>query len=110
MLAQSLAIVALILVMSFMFLRAKKAAWAILALPLLSVSLFYLLGFAFYSTFGGELSRVMLKATGAGLVFGIICCALLMRAIPVKKLRLMYMVGCVLFLIALAIAYANYII
>ena len=108
MIGQSFAIIILILVMSFMFLRAGKRAGAVFALPLISVSLFHLLAYALQRPF----MQTALPVKGLhvamdiiGLLAGLWCCLRLSRAISVKKLRHTYFAGCAVFLTALAAAY-----
>lgn len=111
MVGQSFAIIAVILVMSFMFLRAGRRAGAIFALPLISVSAFHLIGYAIHKMLvQSELPTVSLHIAidAAGLLVGVVLCWILSRAITVKKLRYVYFISCAVFLAALTIAYVNY--
>lgn len=109
MIAQSFAIIAVILVMAFMFLRTGRRAGALFTLPLISVSAFHLLGYAIYWVFvaspiSAEYLHVALDVFG--LVVGTMLCWILSRAINVKKLRYVYFLSCFVFLALLTIAYA----
>lgn len=111
MVGQSFAIIVLILIMSFMFLRAGKRAGMLFALPLISVSLFHLLGFAVSHIFAkstASAAGIHVTADVTGLFTGLLFCLILSRAIGVKKLRYTYFAGCALFLTALAAAYIRY--
>jgi len=108
MIGQSFAIIILILVMMFMFLRAGKRTGAVFTLPLVSVPLFHLLGFAVQRPFiQSGLPTVGLHITMdvIGLSCGLFTCWVLSRAIGVKKLRYTYFLSCAMFLSALAAAY-----
>lgn len=110
MIAQSFAIIAVILVMSFMFLRTGRRAAAIFALPLISVSVFHLLGYAAHWAFvaGGFPARYLHVALDvAGFAAGTVICWILSRAIAVKKLRYVYFFSCVIFLALLSVAYVT---
>jgi len=108
MIGQSFAIIILILVMSFMFLRSGKRAGAVFALPLITVPLFHLLGYAVYRPFLGSGISIVgfhVAMDTAGLLCGLLACWILSRAIGVKKLKYTYFAGCATFLSALAAAY-----
>lgn len=110
MIGQSFAIVAVILVMSFMFLRTGRRAGALFALPLVSVSAFHLLGYAVYKMLvQSELPTQSLHVAldVAGLIVGLTLCWILARAINVKKLRYVYFISCAVFLTALTMVYIN---
>lgn len=111
MVGQSFAIIAVILVMSFMFLRSGRRAGAIFALPLISVSVFHLIGFAVHRMFvQSELptSSLHVALDMAGFFVGALLCWILSRAILVKKLRYVYFISCTVFLAALTVAYINF--
>lgn len=105
---QSSAIIAVILVMSFMFLRSGRRAGALFALPLISVPLFHLVGVAVYrflvqSEFPTAALHIGIDITG--LVLGLVLCGILARAISVKRLSNVYFICCAVFQGALATAY-----
>lgn len=111
MIGVSIAIVALILVMAFMFLRSGRRAGALFALPLISVSTFHLLGYAAYKLLvKSELPTVSLQITidAVGLAVGLVLCWVLARAIDLKILRYTYFACCAVFLTAMFYAYVNY--
>lgn len=110
MISQSFAIIAIILVMSFMFLRTGRRAGALFALPLVSVSTFHLLGYAVHKVLvQSELPTQSLHIAldVAGLAVGLTLCWILARAINVKKLRYVYFISCAVFMAALTIVYIN---
>lgn len=111
MIGQSLAIIAVIMVMVFMFLRSGRREITFFVLPLISVSLFHLLGAAVYRWLAeSEFSTMTLYCAIdiAGLIAGILSCAFLSRAIVNKRIRIVYLVCCVVFLTALTVAYVLY--
>lgn len=111
MVGQSFAIIVIILVMAFMFLRAGRRAGALFTLPLISVSVFHLIGVAIHHVF----SKSALPTVGLhmamdllGLAVGLILCWILSRAINPKKLRWAYFCSCAVFLALLTVAYINF--
>lgn len=111
MIGVSVAIVSLILVLAFMFVRAGKRAGAMFALPLISVSTFHLIGWAVYKLLvKSELSTAALHITidSVGLAVGLILCWILARAIDIKTMRYVYFVCCAVFLTAMLYAYIGY--
>lgn len=94
-----------------MSLRAGRRAGALFALPLVSVSLFHLLGWAVYkalveSKFPTAALHITIDAIG--LAAGLILCWILARAIDLKRLRYAYFACCAVFLTAMFYAYVNY--
>lgn len=103
----SIAIIALILALVFMFLRAGRRAGALFALPLISVSAFHVLGWAIGKAFAEPVMPNIIS-DAAGLAAGLLLCWILARAIDLKRLRYGYFVCCAVFLIAMFYAYVNY--
>ena len=107
--AESFAIIAVILVMDAMFLRAGKRAAVVISLPLISVPLFYLMGIGVSA--GSALSWVPERgelAPGmvvAGALVGIACCAAVTKLIKNRKVKTVYFTVGAAYLAALAIAY-----
>lgn len=111
MIGQSLAIIAVILVMVFMFLRTGRRVAAIFVLPLTSVSVFHLIGAAVYRLLVASEYPTMTLYCGidlAGLLVGAILCIIFSRLIAVKRLRAVYLIFSLVFLTALCIAYILY--
>lgn len=108
MIGVSVAIIALILVLAFMFVRSGKRAGALFALPLISVSAFHLIGWAIYKLLvKSELPTAALHITidSVGLAVGLILCWVLARAIDLKPMRYVYFTCCAVFLTAMLYAY-----
>lgn len=99
MVGESLAIIAVILVMAAMLARAGKHVFAAFTLPLISIPAFHLLGAMF------RLSGWMALLDVVGLAVGLGLCVLFARAFRSKKARYGYLVFCVVFLVALLAAY-----
>lgn len=111
MVGQSFAIIVIILVMAFMFLRTGRRAGALFTLPLISASVFHLIGVGIHHIF----SQSALPTLGLhmavdilGLAVGLVLCWVLSRAINPKKLRWAYFCSCAVFLALLTAAYINY--
>jgi len=107
---ESLAIIAIIILMSVMFLRAKRHGMALLCLPLLSVPLFHLI----YSV-AGPIGRTIgnrdfptmnIGLIIIGVVVGSAACAMFSRIIPTRRGTTGYLVLTLLFQIAIGIGYA----
>ena len=108
MVGQSFAIIAVILVMSFMFLRAGRRGGALLTVPLVCVPLFHLAGTAVHRIpVSKDYATITLLCTIdiIGLAVGIAFCAIVSKGIVMKKMRLVYFVSCTIFLVALTAAY-----
>ncbi len=105
---QSLAIIAVILVMIFMFLRGGRKAGALFSLPLLSVPVFHLTGRAVQSFFAGEEFQVFAVNAAfdiGGFVLGAVLCWIMARAILSRRIKYAYFVTCAVFMGLLAAAY-----
>lgn len=105
---ESLAIIALILVMAWIFIRTRKKAVAILTLPLISVPIFYLPSSGIYritgiSAFPFQTFALCMVFAGSAVGLGI--CALLSRMVPTRRGKTGYMCFCLIFQIAIAIGY-----
>jgi hypothetical protein len=107
---QSFAIIAVILVMIFMFLRGGRKAGALFSLPLLSVPLLHLTGMALRILAPDAFTSLVLNMAFdiAGFCLGAVTCWIMARAITVKRLRYAYFVSCAVFLGLLAAAYIMY--
>jgi hypothetical protein len=106
--AESLAIIAVILMMAGMFLRAKKKAFALLCLPLTGAPLLYLAGRILLrlSWTGAEGSPgALLWVTVAGAIAGGALCTLISRIIPTRKGKTGYLIFVWFFQAAMALAY-----
>lgn len=111
MVGQSFAIIVVILVTAFMFLRTGRRAGALFTLPLISVSVFHLIGVAVHRIFlNSALPTIGLHMAMdiLGLVVGAVLCWILSRAIRPSKLRLVYFCSCAVFLALLTTAYINF--
>lgn len=104
MIGQSVAIVAVILVMLFMFMRAGKRSGAVFAMPLLCVPWFHLLGMGVHRAIGGSFTpQIVIDCVG--FLLGACLCAILSRAIAPRRLRWAYLALCIIFQAALALIY-----
>lgn len=106
-----MAIVAVILVMAFMFLRAKRKFFAVMVLPLVSIPLFHIIGrmtFELFRFMDVELNVFLCMADLVGLLVGAVLCLVLSRGFPGGKGRAAYLVCCGVFLLALTGAYMLY--
>ena len=106
MVGESFAILAVFIVLGVMLLRADKKAVAIISLPLTGVPVFFLIGMGIESvlpwTPPGTLYPGMVVA---GALVGIAGCAVMMRYIKAKTIRIAYFAIGMLYLVALAVAY-----
>ena len=105
MVGQSVAIIAVILVMLFMFMRAGKRSGAVFALPLLIVPGFHLLGAAIHRAMAGSGFWPLIIIDCAGLLLGSALCGILSRAIKPRRLRWAYLALCLVFQAALTYVY-----
>ena len=105
---ESLAVIAVILVMAAMFVRARKKAIAVLTLPLISVPCFYLLAtgiFKLARTTGITWHAVIIGMIIGGVVLGAAACSLLSVMIPTRRGKTGYLTFCLIFQVAIAIGY-----
>jgi len=107
MVGESLAIIAVILIMAFMFMRSQKKTFGVLVLPLISISLFHLIGRLLHPVLGRALERnvFLFGSDVVGLIVGVVLCVLLSRGIPTRKGRSAYVAFSGFFLLALTGAY-----
>jgi hypothetical protein len=107
---QSIAIIAVILVMIFMFLRGGRKAGALFSLPLLSVPLLHLTGMVLRPLAPDAFMGLVLGVAFdiAGFCLGAVTCWVMARAITVRRLRYAYFASCAVFLGLLAAAYVMY--
>lgn len=111
MVGESLAIIAVILVMAAMSVRSGKRELALLTLPLTSVSLFHLLGAVMYKALRNSMLplRMLFSIIDiAGLLAGAVLCVVLSRSIRTRRGRWAYLVFTLFFLAALTVAYLLY--
>lgn len=102
MVGESLAIIAVIVVLAAMLARRGTGFFAAVTLPLISVPLFHLIGTVVLRR------RYVLACEIAGLVVGLVLCYLFSRALPQKRSRWGYLLFCWTFTVALAVAYFMY--
>ncbi|MDL2232460.1 hypothetical protein LJC63_02620 [Ruminococcaceae bacterium OttesenSCG-928-L11] len=105
---ESLAIIAIVLLMCAMFLRARKQAAALLALPLTSVPAMHLIGRGIArllprSDFMVESFPFLVILAGA--VIGSAACGLLSLAIPKRRGKTIYVLFSVIFQVAISVGY-----
>lgn len=105
---ESVAIIAVILLMGGIFLRAKRKGMAILTLPLISVPLFHLLTTLVYPlarSFGYGSRTLNIGLVVIGAVLGAAACSLLCKIIVTQRSRNVYLVLTLIFQVAIAIGY-----
>jgi hypothetical protein len=105
---ESLAVIAVILVMAGIFVRAGKKAVAVLCLPLISVPVFYLPARGLYNLLAISalsLPVFSLCLVFAGVVLGSTLCGALSRMIPTRKGKTGYLTFSLVFQIAISIGY-----
>lgn len=103
---ESLAIIAVILVLSFMFLRAGKKPVALLSLPLVSVpALFLLSGLVRGLGFTGWGLDINIFMVLVGVVAGSAACALLSLMIRSRRGKTAYLIFSLAFQVAIAVGY-----
>lgn len=109
MIGESFAIIAVVLVMAAMGLRAKRKETAILALPFLFVPAAFLVGEALLYTLRSitdlPVSVLRLLAVLVGALAGMLLCAVLSKGFRSRKGGQVYLMFSFLVLIALAAAY-----
>lgn len=98
MVVESLAILAVILVMAAMFARSGRRIFSAFTLPLCSIPLFHIVGRVF------RLSNIAVLDI-AGFVVGVLLCLLFSKAFEQKRSRVGYLVFCCAFMAALLVAY-----
>jgi len=110
---ESLAIIAVILVMIAMFVRSKRRGMALLCLPLVSVPLFHLaytvtgpIGRGLGRSFGWDFPTMNIGLIIIGAVVGAAACAMFSRIIPTRRGATGYLVLTLLFQVAIGIGYA----
>lgn len=99
---ESLAIIAVIMVMEVMLVRRGKRDFVLATLPLVGVPLFHLLGSVF------RLYRYLVCIDVAGLVVGFGLCAFLSKGFVTRRGRVGYLLFCGVFMAALLLAYLLY--
>ena len=108
MLSESLAVVAVILVTAFVFVRAGRKRAALLTLPLCGVSIGYMAALLLEQLLARlfNISQEMVLVTGMllGLVAGTLCCYLISLWMPKRAQRIYMLLGCG-FLLAITVAY-----
>jgi hypothetical protein len=105
---ESLAIIAIILLMAGIFLRAKRKGVALLSLPLISVPVFHLATLAVAPLARGMGYDALSANRGLiiiGVVVGSAACSLLSRLIAAKRGQNVYLVLSLLFQVAIAVGY-----
>lgn len=110
MIAQSLAAIAVIVVMSGMYLRSGKFQLAGMGLPLLCLPAAHLLGAVLWGTpqAGEGVDQVFAYrciALAIGLLAGLTGCVVLSRGLTPRAGRVAYVVLCAVFSVGLAVAY-----
>lgn len=102
MVGESLAIIAVILVMAAMVARSGRHLFSALTLPLITIPVFHLVG----SMVGPRSWLPVLD--GVALLMGCALCVFFSRSIVSKRGRKGYLLFCVAFMVALLIAYLKY--
>ncbi|MCL2055955.1 MAG: hypothetical protein FWH02_01895 [Oscillospiraceae bacterium] len=109
---ESLAVIAVILGMAAMFVRAKRRGMALLCLPLISVPLFHLahhvagpIGRGFGRSFGWDFPAMNIGLIIIGVVVGSAACAMFSRIIPTRRGTTGYLILTLLFQVAIGIGY-----
>lgn len=102
MIGESLAIIAVILVLAAMLAKSGRHIFAAFTLPLVSVPIFYLIG----SFTGSYLQHNILNIIGFLLGAGL--CVLSSRLFRSRRSRTAYLLFCILFMAALLLAYSLY--
>jgi hypothetical protein len=105
---ESLAIIAVILLMAGIFLRTKRKGLALLSLPLIAVPVFHLATLAVHPIFrsmGYGTQSLNMGLIIIGVVAGSAACSLLSRIITSRRGQNVYLVFSLLFQVAIAVGY-----
>jgi hypothetical protein len=105
---ESLAIIAIILLMAGIFLRAKRKGMALLSLPLISVPVFHLATLAVSPLargMGYDAQSANMGLIVIGVVVGSAACSLLSRIITSRRGQNVYLVFSLLSQVAIAVGY-----
>ena len=109
MIGESVAILAVILVMMIMALRQGKRPLVILSLPLMIIPAVYLIGEALLWTLRNmtalPISTLRMVAVAVGWAVGTVACILTARALISKRARALYLALALIYMTALSIAY-----
>ena len=106
MIGESLAIIAVFIIMYIMLLRADKKAVAIISLPFIGVPLFFLLGVGIENALPWiSPSTLYPGMVAAGALVGIAGCVAMTLFIKTRRVRIIYFAIGALYLTALALAY-----
>ena len=109
MVTESIAIIAVLLLMAFMSLRAGKKGGAKIALPFLCLPVSVLAGevlfFSFYHTLGLRYYTVRLGATLIGVALGGAVCMVVANVSLPKKARAPFIIGSLAVIVLMALAY-----